>query len=427
MPDDKQTSAKGPSLEEGYQQAISLLSRCCSPDGFLASFQKRYNYHRIWGRDGAINSLAALLTGHQDLIDCGRRTLLTLAKHQGPHGEIPSNVDPLSGRISYGGTVGRVDSNLWFLIGCGEYWQRSADEDFLDRIREPLERVVFLLGAWEFNNRGLIYVPATGDWADEYVHNGYILYDQLLYFRALRAVADVRRHIDAGRDHFLEEKICRLGQLIKVNYWLAPDGELPPNAYHEVIYKKLQAAACHCEDRHWLPFFTPLGYGYRFDSFANVLASLFGLASGRQQQIVDDYIDTIVPAETIDLLPAFHPVISPKDEDWQDLNMTFSYTFKNKPYEFQNGGLWPLITGLYVADLARRGEQERAERFLHGVCQANSTSNGEGDWLFPEFIHGKTFKAGGTVYQAWNAASFIIGYHALQGDHLFGKEVRRKE
>jgi hypothetical protein len=30
-----------------------------------------------------------------------------------------------------------------------------------------IEKVAFLLGAWEFNNRGLLYVPATGDWADE--------------------------------------------------------------------------------------------------------------------------------------------------------------------------------------------------------------------------------------------------------------------
>lgn len=418
MPEKPSPIKNAHTLENGYEQALDLLGRCCSPAGFLASYQQRHNYKRIWGRDGAITTLAALLSGRQDLIQCGRKTLLTLAQHQGPHGEIPSNVDPVSGRVSYGGTVGRVDSNLWFLISCGEYWRRSKDDDFLDLIRHPLERVVFLLGAWEFNNRGLIYVPATGDWADEYIHNGYILYDQLLYHEALRAVAGIRKHIDASRDHFLEEKICRLSQLIKTNYWLSKNGELPDNAYHEVIYKKLQGAACHCEDKHWLPFFTPLGYGYRFDSFANVLASLFGLADNEQRRIVDAYIDAIVP-EAIDLLPAFYPVINPKDEDWQDLHMTFSYTFKNKPHEFQNGGLWPLITGLYAADLARRGDTERAERFLHGTCQANGMTNAQGDWLFPEYIHGTRHEAGGTMFQAWNAAAYIIGHQALHGNHLF--------
>jgi hypothetical protein len=41
----------------------------------------------------------------------------------------------------------------------------------------------------------------------------------------------------------------------------------------------------------------------------------------------------------IRLLPAFHPVITPVDKDWKDLNITFSYTFKNRPYEYHNGGL----------------------------------------------------------------------------------------
>ena len=74
----------------------------------MASPTDKTNYRGIWGRDGVIIGLAALMTGKADLIDTFRHTLETLAKYQGPHGEIPSNVDPLSGRISYGGMTGRV-------------------------------------------------------------------------------------------------------------------------------------------------------------------------------------------------------------------------------------------------------------------------------------------------------------------------------
>jgi hypothetical protein len=35
---------------------------------------------------------------------------------------------------------------------------------------------------WEFNNKGLLYVPLSGNWADEYITDGYVLYDQLLRF-----------------------------------------------------------------------------------------------------------------------------------------------------------------------------------------------------------------------------------------------------
>ena len=149
----------------GHQEALGLLESCRSPAGFLASTNEHANYRRIWGRDSCIMGLAALLTGKSDLIDCCRRTLEILVTHQGPHGEIPSNVDPQTNRVSYGGTTGRIDSDLWFVIAAGQYVRRTGDEAFLSRTLEPLERVRFLLGAWEYNTRGLLYVPITGDWA----------------------------------------------------------------------------------------------------------------------------------------------------------------------------------------------------------------------------------------------------------------------
>ncbi|MBD3610567.1 MAG: glycogen debranching protein, partial [Gammaproteobacteria bacterium] len=93
-----------------YQDAIGLLYRCTTDDGFLASPTQNANYRRIWARDGIILGLAALISEEEQLIHTFRTTLLTLTHHQGPHGEIPSNVEPLSQRISYGGTTGRIDS-----------------------------------------------------------------------------------------------------------------------------------------------------------------------------------------------------------------------------------------------------------------------------------------------------------------------------
>ncbi|MDF1524514.1 MAG: hypothetical protein P1P87_17055, partial [Trueperaceae bacterium] len=159
--------------EEGHARALEVLRACATDRGFLASPTERANYRRVWGRDGAIIGLAALLSGEEDLIEAGRATLRTLAQHQGPHGEIPSNVDPATGRVSYGGTAGRVDAGLWFAIASAEYWRRTGDEALLGDLVEPLERLRALLGAWEFNARGLLYVPPTGDWADEYVQSGY--------------------------------------------------------------------------------------------------------------------------------------------------------------------------------------------------------------------------------------------------------------
>jgi len=93
----------------------------------------------------------------------------------------------------------------------------------------------------------------------------------------------------------------------------------------------------------------------------------------------------------------------------------FSYTFKNKPFEFHNGGLWPMVTGFYVADLARRQQTEAAKKYLQAIHQANAlTMEGEA-WGFPEFVHGQKLTPGGTRHQGWSAAAAIIGQHTLDG------------
>jgi hypothetical protein len=405
-------------FSEGYDRACQLLYGCSLPEGFLASPTEDTNYRRIWARDGVIIGLAGLLTEDHDLVTTFKHTLETLSNYQGPHGEIPSNVDPASERVSYGGTTGRVDASLWFIIGCGEYWQATGDDAFLERILPAIEKVRFLLGAWEFNNRGLLYVPLTGDWADEYLQNGYVLYDQLLYLQAQRTLCVLHAHSYGSADHALLERVSRLRHLIRANYWFDKGEEVSDDIYHEVIYEKGRAAASHYAGRYWAPFFSPTGYGYRFDAFANVLTSLLEVAEDNQRECVDQFIEEEMLQEALPLLPAFHPVIEPVDEDWKHLQMTFSYTFKNKPYEFQNGGLWPMITGFYVADLARRGNKEAAARFLKAVHEANALEMEGEPWSFPEFVHGKNLTAGGTRHQGWSAAGAIVGHHALQGDKV---------
>lgn len=402
----------------GYDKAVALLHACNSADGFVASPSDNDNYRRVWGRDGTIISLAALLTGDGELIDTARRTLRTLARYQGPHGEIPSNVDPVTDRTSYGGTTGRVDADLWFVIGCGEYWQATGDNGFLEQLLPVLEKVRFLLGAWEFNNRGLIYVPLTGDWADEYLHNGYVLYDQLLYLQSQRTLARVHAAVHGSSDHVMQERISRLRHLIRANYWFAGNG-VSDDAYHEILYQKGLQAACHCADRYWMPSFSPSGYGYRFDAFANVLASLLNVADGEQRGKVDAFIADELTNDGLPLLPAFYPVIEPLDEDWEHLQMMFSYTFKNKPYEFHNGGLWPMVTGFYAADLAYRQKTREAHAYMQAVHLANALAMDGEAWGFPEFVHGKRFTPGGTRHQGWSAAGAIIGQRALEGERVF--------
>ncbi len=405
--------------DEAYRQAIALMHECCTEHGFLATPTEHDNYRRIWSRDSAIIGLAALLSEDRELIDGCRRSLATLVRYQGPHGEIPSNVDPTTDRVSYGGTAGRVDADLWFVICCWEYCRLTGDDAFLQEILDPLEKVRFLLGAWEFNTRGLLYVPPTGDWADEYVQSGYVLYDQLLYLQAKRAYSGIHRCLHGTADHHLDERIARLKHVIRANYWFGDQQEVPDDVYHEVLYNKGRRARSCCLGKYWLPFFSPLGYGYRFDGMANALVTLLDVADQARSKAVDDYIAEQIVQEDVMLLPAFAPVITPRDEDWADLQMTFSHTFKNAPYEFHNGGLWPLVTGFYAASLAKRGQTERARQYCNGIHAANQQEKDGREWSFPEYLHGRQHTPGGTSPMGWSAAAAVIAERAVQGKHLF--------
>jgi len=120
-----------------------------------------------------------------------------------------------------------------------------------------------------------------------------------------------------------------------------------------------------------------------------------------------------------ELLPAFHPVITPAGADGEELQMTFSDTFKNRPHQYHNGGLCPLVTGFYVADLAARGRDELAGRQLDGVHRANALETEGRPRSFPEFLHDRTHAPGGARRLGWSAAAAVIGQQALEGNVLF--------
>ena len=90
--------------------------------------------------------------------------------------------------VSYGGLAGRVDAVTWFIIGICQYTFHTKDNSLIVKYEEVIEKAIQLLDAWEFNNKHLIYVPLSGNWADEYITDGYVLYDQLLRIWALKII-----------------------------------------------------------------------------------------------------------------------------------------------------------------------------------------------------------------------------------------------
>ena len=168
-----------------YDKAVDIIKNCSTKYGFLAANTDTDNYRRIFSRDGIIIGLAAMTTDKKEFKETFKQTLLTLKKYQSDSGTIPSNIDLFENRVSFGTTTGRVDSTLWYIIGNIQYFKQTKDVNFLKSQLPSIKKCMHLLKSWEFNNRHFIYVPLGGDWADEYINQGYVLYDELLYAKAI--------------------------------------------------------------------------------------------------------------------------------------------------------------------------------------------------------------------------------------------------
>jgi hypothetical protein len=399
-------SNKDSLYEEAYQQSLAMLRRCLTPAGFVASAVDIDNYARVWARDGVITGLAALASGEADLIDGMEHTLDTLAAYQGPHGEIASNVAVDSGQVSYGRLVGRVDALLWYVIGVCAFLDYAQHNTQAGRYWLSIEKAMFLAECWEFNARGFIYTPIAGNWADEYIQQGYVLADQLLYLAALKSAGRVFDH-KAWR-----EKAANLSRMIAVNYW--PGAPLINDAlvYHPRAYRYQVEQT---ETSYWLPAFSPTGYTNYFDGLAHALTLLTDIGDDEQRKLTLAYTQELSQQIGSNLLPAFWPVIKSGDPEWALLANNSLYAhFKNQPYMYHNGGLWPVLTGLYALGLARYGYLERAMQLLAAINGANEQSSAGGRWDFAEYHHGQTHEAMGTQFMAWSAAAGVLANQAVR-------------
>lgn len=378
-----------------YDKAIGLLHEVASPDGFLASAENTTNYKRVWARDGVICGLAALASGDEKLIATFKNTLDTLAQNQHDIGTIPSNVlvSAEKKEVSYGGLAGRVDALTWFIIGVCQYAYYQSDPAFVVRYHYEIEKGLDLLNAWEFNNKHLVYVPLSGNWADEYITDGYVLYDQLLRIWALKS------YNYFAKCESIQEKIEAITSQIEINFLPESNGEkFHERAYKEVVFGDYMPCS-----------FSPSGYKTQFDAFANSLAVLLNVGSKMFHSHLLKYTENLASETTLGLLPAFWPPVFETDEHWHLLKNNCRYEFRNYPYEFHNGGSWPMVNGFYGLALVSKGEEKKAELILDKINRANAQE----EFSFYENFNTETAAPNGVSFCAWSAAATVLVNQSL--------------
>jgi len=385
---------------ESYKKAIELLVQLSTKNGFLASAEQSTNYNRVWARDGVICGLAAILDGNSALLDTFKSTLITLSQHQHHLGHIPSNVyfkENGNTEVSFGGLAGRVDTVSWYIIGICNYCYATNDMTLLNQNEEKVNRALSLLQAWEFNNNDLLYVPRSGNWADEYITEGHIFYDQLLRLWALRCLHQLKPKIE------IEQKINKITKKLEDNFRKTKTQQ----PYHPKAYAKLK------ESTYWMASISPSGYQTMYDAFANSLAIFLNIGDSIFKQKVFEYSESLRQKLPLGLLPAFWPPITPNDKDWEVLENNCKYEFRNYPFQFHNGGTWQMVNGFYGMAVQSTNPSVSME-----ILKEIKNLNAKRDYGFYENFDSKTCLPSGVKHCGWSAAGEVILEQSLNNNYL---------
>src|SRR5512135_2438989 len=182
--------------DSALEKAQEILGTECSSIGLMASPE---GYPHVWARDSVITSLGALLSpGHES---CLRVSLRTLASQQSELGAIPNNVSVATGRLDHT-NAGSIDSNLWFILGHAFEYRTAHDLELLREHWPTLEKALLWLRYQDSNGCGLLEVHEAADWADLLANRFNILYDNVLWYASLRAMAEMSAALGMERRHY---------------------------------------------------------------------------------------------------------------------------------------------------------------------------------------------------------------------------------
>jgi GH15 family glucan-1,4-alpha-glucosidase len=390
---------------EGYNQALNLLHSASTEFGFVASPQEKDNYKRVWTRDGVVTGLAALATEDPRLIETFKKTLTTIFTHQHAHGFIPSNVTE-NGTVSYGGTAGRADNPSWAVIGLCQYALETGNSSFAWNYLDKVEKSFHVLDIWEYNGKHLIYVPQSGDWADEYFYHGYILFDQLLRVWALELASTIFQRAEWA------QKASQIRDTVRRNF-------RPGSTTSGLYAKNLEHQRPHAPSEYWSMGFNPSTVYRQFDLQANALALLLDIGDEHENRQLIEFLTTLHDKYER-MLPSFYPPVIENDPEMHELRNNHAYGFRNYPHQFHNGGLWPVWNGFTVAALMYHKETGLAERIMAAI----NTANEAGQWSFNECMEGTTGGPTGVSFCTWSAAGAVIAANAVNGRTLMKPNKR---
>jgi hypothetical protein len=341
-----------------------------------------WGYPEPYTRDLMFSIFGIAVTENKKLLESIRRVLETLAKNQTEHGHITSLVHDKEDR-------GSSDSTPLFLLGAGIFRRISGEKDFL---QPAVEKALTWMEYQSPSDRNMIAQQPTSDWRDEQWVTGYGLFVNTIVYSYLRILG---KNDKADRMH---------GEM---NRFTITSGAIH-NHVHEGLVVKHK------------PYYAFWSYkihsSERFDLLGNSLAILSGIASPSRAEEMIFWIEAECRNMrksgelAVDLPPNFFPYIQPEDPDWH-----LRYEIFNKPGDYHNGGIWPFISGFYVAALVAAKKYTLAHEKLMALTKIiKLTREAKVSFGFNEWIKAQDGRPMGQDWQTWSAALYLYAVKCVE-------------
>ena len=394
-------------------------------------------YQQVWARDSMICGLGLLVSSNELGPKIHRRSLETLGRFQSKLGKIPHNVgfpnvaDPAL--IAHGGKLdddgengqqavedsihaGCVDGNLWYIVGHYAYFMETKDVEFLQKWWGNLEKALLWLRYQDSNECGLLEVHEAMDWADLFANRYNVLFDNVLYAAAWKCMGHMAEALNLSSSHYYENA-KDVKEKINILLWITPENkekmEWIKKERKEWIYPVKRVETELVERPFYLPYMGFRDYADRFDTLANLLAIIFGIADEEKTNKILDYIHGCGINEPFPV-QALYPPIREGEKDWRDY---YRVRNLNLPHHYHNGGAWPFIGGFYVVALIQAKRYDEANYQLEKLANMNKAGKNQ-EWEFNEWFHGQSGRPMGYAGQSWSAAMYLFAENAVKNQKV---------
>jgi hypothetical protein len=182
-------------------------------------------------------------------------------------------------------------ANTVIIIGVCLFGRITENDTLVDELWQPIRKAHDLLCALEINNSGLLYVPQGGDWADQFLLSGYLLYDQILRLWAMKELSAAAQRLKQDSEIF-EQKAQKIESVLSQHFF--PEIRRP----------------------YFLAGYRPGTTYSLFDAFGNALACWLGLGSQEEREHCLSFAEQ---ASSFQQVPAFFPAIEQDDPRYQEI------------------------------------------------------------------------------------------------------------